>query len=262
MAVSFRVIGGGQMARALVGGMIDSEFLASELSIVDPNRESLRWWAENHPDIKASANIADDERAADVVLIAVKPNVVEAVATSLKLDDSLVISIAAGVSLRRLCKWVDHQRVVRVMPNTPALVGAGASAYCSASDVTSSDRAIVERMLGAVGTVHCVSEDLINAVTGLSGSGPAYVYLIIEAMADGGVAAGLPRQTAMQLAAQTVMGAAKMVIEDGRHPGQLKDAVASPGGTTIAGVASLERDGIRAAMIDAVLAAKNRADQM
>lgn len=262
MAVSFRVIGGGQMARALVGGMIDSEFLASELSIVDPNRESLRWWAENHPDIKASANIADDERAADVVLIAVKPNVVEAVATSSKLDDSLVISIAAGVSLRRLCKWVDHQRVVRVMPNTPALVGAGASAYCSASDVTSSDRAIVERMLGAVGTVHCVSEDLINAVTGLSGSGPAYVYLIIEAMADGGVAAGLPRQTAMQLAAQTVMGAAKMVIEDGRHPGQLKDAVASPGGTTIAGVASLERDGIRAAMIDAVLAAKNRADQM
>lgn len=262
MAVSFRVIGGGQMARALVGGMIDSEFLASELSIVDPNRESLRWWAENHPDIKASANIADDERAADVVLIAVKPNVVEAVATSSKLDDSLVISIAAGVSLRRLCKWVDHQRVVRVMPNTPALVGAGASAYCSASDVTSSDRAIVERMLGAVGTVHCVSEDLINAVTGLSGSGPAYVYLIIEAMADGGVAAGLPRQTAMQLAAQTVMGAAKMVIEDGRHPGQLKDAVASPGGTTIAGIASLERDGIRAAMIDAVLAAKNRADQM
>lgn len=262
MAVSFRVIGGGQMARALVGGMIDSEFLASELSIVDPNRESLRWWAENHPDIKASANIADDERAADVVLIAVKPNVVEAVATSSKLDDSLVISIAAGVSLRRLCKSVDHQRVVRVMPNTPALVGAGASAYCSASDVTSSDRAIVERMLGAVGTVHCVSEDLINAVTGLSGSGPAYVYLIIEAMADGGVAAGLPRQTAMQLAAQTVMGAAKMVIEDGRHPGQLKDAVASPGGTTIAGIASLERDGIRAAMIDAVLAAKNRADQM
>lgn len=261
MGLSFCVIGGGQMARALIGGMIHSEFLAGDLSVVDTSPESLRWWAENHPDITASADaaIASD---ADVVLLAVKPHVVEKVIPSLDLKKTLVISIAAGITLKQLCGWIGHQRVIRVMPNTPALVGAGASAFCEASEVTSSDRTVVNRMLGAVGIVLAVDEGLINAVTGLSGSGPAYVCLMIEAMADGGVAAGLPRQTAMQLAAQTVMGTAKMVLQDGRHPAQLKDAVASPGGTTIAGIASLERNGFRSAVIEAVLAAQQRADQM
>lgn len=152
--------------------------------------------------------------------------------------------------------------MIRVMPNTPALLSQAASALCMGTRATPDDEDMVKALMGSVGKVFTMDEKLIAAVTGLSGSGPAYVFMTIEALADGGVAAGLPRNIAQNLAAQTVMGAAKMVLETGMHPGQLKDNVASPAGTTIAGIAELEKAGIRAAFINAVRAATDRANAL
>ncbi|MEL6898491.1 MAG: pyrroline-5-carboxylate reductase, partial [Planctomycetota bacterium] len=174
----------------------------------------------------------------------------------------LTISVAAGVTLQQLTDAANHQRVVRVMPNTPSLVGGGASGYCVAEGVAAADVDWVQRVLESVGVAMHVSESQMNAVTGLSGSGPAYVFMIIEALADGGVAAGLRREQAMQLACSVVGGAAKMVAQTQQHPGQLKDNVCSPGGTTIEAIASLEQSGLRSALIEAVLTAKRRADAM
>lgn len=153
-------------------------------------------------------------------------------------------------------------RLVRVMPNTPCLVGESAAAMCVGGAADANDADNVRTLLSAVGVVHAVDEKLLSAVTGLSGSGPAYVFLIIEALADGGVRAGLPRDVSQALAAQTVLGGARMVLDTGRHPGALKDMVTSPAGTTIAGVHALERGGVRAALIDAVMAATARADEL
>jgi pyrroline-5-carboxylate reductase len=175
----------------------------------------------------------------------------------------LLVSLAAGVPLASLEEGLETgAHVVRVMPNTPALVGAAASAYALGRSATAEDGQLVEGLLGAVGLALQVPEPLLDAVTGLSGSGPAYVYLIIEALSDGGVAAGLPRDIAHKLAAQTVLGAARMALETGLHPGVLKDMVTSPGGTTIEGVHELEKAGVRGAMINAVRAAADKAHKL
>jgi pyrroline-5-carboxylate reductase len=177
--------------------------------------------------------------------------------------DHLVISIAAGVSLSRLEGALEPGiRVVRTMPNTPALVGAGALAYALGTSATASDGTLVRRLFSAVGLAIEVKENLLDAVTGLSGSGPAYGYLMVEALSDGGVAAGLPRDVATRLAAQTLLGAAKMVLETGQHPGALKDMVTSPGGTTIEGLHELEKANVRAALMNAVRAAAAKARQL
>lgn len=175
----------------------------------------------------------------------------------------LVISVAAGITLAALeAASPANFRVIRTMPNTPALVGKGAAGFCLGGGATAEDADAARLLLGSVGIAVEVPERLMDAVTGLSGSGPAYVYLIIEALSDGGVKAGLPRVDAARLAAQTVLGAATMVLETGEHPGVLKDMVTSPGGTTITGVAELERRGLRSALIDAVNVAADRATEL
>ena len=204
-------------------------------------------------------------RASQVVVLAVKPQQVRGVLADLRGDlgpEKLILSIVAGATLETLAQALGHQRVVRIMPNTPCQVGASASAFSCGEAATRADADTVSRLFSSVGKVFELRESLLDAVTGLSGSGPAFVCLVIEALADGGVRAGLPRDVAQTLAAQTVLGTARMVLETGRHPGQLKDDVASPGGTTIAGLHALERAGVRGGLMDAVLAAAERAREL
>lgn len=259
------VVGGGQMGRALVGGMLASGFCdAPSIQIVDPSEECQAWWQREYSGVRVHSQLPAD-LGDHVLLLAVKPGMIGQVADDIAQREdagNLVVSIAAGVSTASIIQRVGHKRVIRVMPNTPSLVGAGASAYCVTPAVTSDDCDWIEQALGGVGTVVRVTEQQMDAVTGLSGSGPAYICLVIEALADGGVLAGLPRPLAMKLAAQTVMGTAKMVMETGRHPGELKDAVASPGGTTIAALQVLEDRGLRSALIGAVQASARRSGEI
>jgi pyrroline-5-carboxylate reductase len=204
---------------------------------------------------------------ADLLVLAVKPQsmkeLLAEVRDTVAARRPLVVSIAAGITLAQLAAGLGPDtRLVRVMPNTPCLVGASASGFSPGSQATAADVALVQALLDAAGRAFRVPEHLLDAVTGLSGSGPAFVYLIIEALSDGGVRAGLPRDVSTILAAQTVLGAAKMVLDTGQHPGPLKDAVASPGGTTIAGLHELERAGVRGALMNAVVAAAHRATEL
>jgi pyrroline-5-carboxylate reductase len=204
---------------------------------------------------------------ADLLVLAVKPqsmaDLLSEMRDTIRQRNSLVISIAAGITLSQLREALgDGVRLVRVMPNTPCLVGASASGFTPGPHATSEDVALVQALLDDAGKAFRLPEHLLDAVTGLSGSGPAFVYLIIEALADGGVRVGLPRDVSLTLAAQTVLGSAKMVIETGQHPGALKDMVASPGGTTIAGLHALERAGVRGSLMDAVEAATRRATEL
>ncbi|MGI9471310.1 MAG: pyrroline-5-carboxylate reductase [Rubripirellula sp.] len=258
------VVGGGQMGRALVGGILASEVVAADqIFLVEPHSESCEWWSKHHPAVEITSLSAALETS-DAVLLAVKPNMLESVIEDggEKWDGKLVISIAAGVGLEDLCEWVGHTRVVRVMPNTPSLVRQGASAYCGGEQVNEQDLRWIQSVLESVGMAVEVLESQMDAVTGLSGSGPAYVCMIIEALADGGVLAGLPRPLAMKLATQTVLGTATMIAETERHPGELKDAVASPGGTTIEAISVLEQCGLRGALIKAVAASADRSREM
>jgi pyrroline-5-carboxylate reductase len=259
-------IGAGQMATALARGLTAANVLpGSAIVAADPVAASLERFARETGGRGVATN-ADVLRDADVVLLAVKPQQMDAVLTEIApacTPRHLVVSIAAGVTLQTLeTKLPSGQRVVRVMPNTPCLVGRGASAFSVGQHATREDAAVVQQLLSTVGFAAEVPEKLLDAVTGLSGSGPAYVYVIIEALSDGGVRAGLPRDLATKLAAQTVLGAAEMVFATGQHPGTLKDAVTSPGGTTIAGLHALETHGVRGALIDAVVAATDRAREL
>ncbi|MEC7679365.1 MAG: pyrroline-5-carboxylate reductase [Planctomycetota bacterium] len=258
------LIGGGQMGRALMSGILSSSILEpSQVCFVDPSEETQQWWGAHYPEV-ACEDLKSGVDSSDVVLLAVKPNLVPVVTTdqNVDFDGKLVISVAAGISLGQLASWIGHHRVVRVMPNTPSLVREGASGFCCDTQVDAPTRDWIQSLLSCVGLAVEVAETQMDAVTGLSGSGPAYVCLIIEALADGGVQAGLPRPLAMKLATQTVLGTAKMIDSTGRHPGELKDAVASPGGTTIAAIAELEKNAIRGALMQAVHASAERSRQM
>ncbi|TWU41051.1 pyrroline-5-carboxylate reductase [Novipirellula artificiosorum] len=259
------VVGGGQMGRALLCGMLDNGVIPeSAAQVVEPSKTSRNWWQENRPKVHVTEDLKTAIPSADLVLLAVKPAMISKVAKQSPnaWDGKLVISIAAGIRMNTLCDLICHNRIIRVMPNTPCLVGEGASAYCCGQSVTSEDRSWIDSALGSVGMAVEVDEGQMDAVTGLSGSGPAYVCLMIEGLADGGVFAGLPRDLATKLATQTVLGTAKMIAETGRHPAELKDAVASPGGTTIAGLRSLEQNRLRAGLMDAVIASAERSREL
>lgn len=266
MEYALGVIGTGNMGAALVRGVVRAGALPPGRIVVSDSDVGRASALASELGLAAATTNHELAAGSEVVLLAVKPGVVPAVlaeiAPALTAEQTLV-SIAAGVTLAKIkaCLGVASPVLVRVMPNTPALVGAGVLAV-SAPGVAGDRRAELVRLLSAVGQVVEVGEELMDAVTGLSGSGPAFVFVFIEALADGGVAAGLPRPIAMQLAIETVAGAAKLVQETGQHPGALKDAVASPGGTTIAGLSELERGGFRGLVAAAVRAAAQRSREL
>lgn len=256
------------MAFAMIQGLLARDFTAADRIVVAEPLPTRRQELSDRLGVRCVANNTDAATGAEVVVLAVKPQVIGDVLAELAALPALglVVSIAAGVTLGRLEAGLSPgggtPRVVRTMPNTPALVGASATGIARGTHATDDDVARARAMFEACGVVAEVGEPLLDAVTGLSGSGPAYVYLFIEALADGGVRAGLPRDAAQRLAAQTVLGAARMVLETGLHPGALKDQVTSPGGTTIAGVHALETRGFRGAVMDAVVAASARATEL
>ncbi|MGI6192936.1 MAG: pyrroline-5-carboxylate reductase [Christensenellales bacterium] len=247
-------IGCGNMAEALILGIADKLIPAGDIIAYAPNQEKLNEKARRIGFTPAKS-LAELCKQADRVILAVKPNVIPLVMRDAKdlLAGKAVISVAAGVSTNKLSEGLPDSRVLRVMPNTPALVGEGATALCmDTTNFTAEEKQWAEELFSAVGTAIWVEERLMDAVVGVSGSGPAYVFMFIEALADGGVREGLPRDVALKLAAQTVIGAGKLLADSKKHPGELKDMVCSPGGTTIEAVASLEKDGFRGAVIDAV----------
>lgn len=259
-------VGGGQMARALAQGFLAAELTKpSSLGVVDVSPQA----AEEFSAACDGAAVHDSAdalcEASDIIVLAVKPQHMDGVLKAVQgaADESkLFISVAAGVPLNQLENRLVRSRVIRVMPNTPCLVRQGASAFSLGQGATDADRTATKKLLGAVGIAFEVAEPLLDAVTGLSGSGPAFVFMAIEALADGGVAAGLPRTLASQFAVQTVLGAAQLVIDTDEHPAILKDRVASPAGTTIAGIQELENAGFRGGLINAVQAAADRAREL
>ncbi|KAI8476528.1 MAG: pyrroline-5-carboxylate reductase [Monoraphidium minutum] len=258
-------MGGGQMAEALAKGLINRGVVdAGQICCTDPVAARRDLFASFGA--TALDTTLEVVHNADVLFVAVKPQYVAPVleeARPFLTDRHIIVSIAAGITLEKLLNAAGPDaRVVRVMPNTPCLVGETAAAMCVGGKATPEDAELVSTLFSAVGRIHQLDEKMLAAVTGLSGSGPAFVFLAIEALADGGVRAGLPRDIAQALAAQTVLGSAKLVLETGKHPGALKDMVTSPGGTTIAGVHELEKGGVRAAFMSAVVAATNRANEL
>jgi pyrroline-5-carboxylate reductase len=259
-------LGAGKMATALARGWIAAGLLApSGCRASDPVPAARHLFADGTGGAVGPDNRAVVE-ASDLIVLAVKPQNMAALLAEVApviRPRHLVVSIAAGLTLNQLIPALGKEcRLIRVMPNTPCLLGASASAYAPGETATAEDIALVERLLNVVGIAFRLPERLIDAVTGLSGSGPAYVYTVIEALSDGGVRVGLPRDVATALAAQTVFGSARMVLETGLHPAVLKEQVASPGGTTIAGLHALERGGMRAALMDAVEAATKRSIEL
>lgn len=258
-------LGCGKMATALVQGMLDSgAYESGDIVANDVSREALEALVAA-TEIRPAANNVEVAQKADAVILCVKPQDAPLVAAEIRgaMAGKLLISIAAGVDIATLAQGVgDEARVVRVMPNSPAQVHMGATAFSCGPGTTTEDAETAEGIFSSVGIVFEVKESLLDAVTGLSGSGPAYTYLMIEAMADGGVAMGLPRDLALKLAAQTVAGAAQMVIQTESHPAALKDFVASPGGTTIAGLERLETSAVRGAFMGAVRAAAERSMEL
>jgi pyrroline-5-carboxylate reductase len=259
-------LGAGRMATALAQGWIKAGLVTPDrVCAADPVPAARTTFAQETGAAALTAN-RDVVGQSDIVVLAVKPQQMAELLQEIQpavLPRHLFVSIAAGITLFQLTAGLGAKsRIVRVMPNTPCLVGASASAYTAGPNATPADADLVACLLNAVGRAFAVPEKLLDAVTGLSGSGPAFVFVMIEALSDGGVRMGLPRDLATQLAAQTVFGSAKMLLETGLHPGALKDMVASPAGTTIAGLHALERGGVRGALIDAVEAATKRSAEL
>jgi pyrroline-5-carboxylate reductase len=259
-------LGAGKMATALAKGFVRAEIVFPREIIASARSAATRKCFAIETGAKPTAANSDVLKFANVIILGVKPVQVAELLSELRdsfTKQHLLISIAAGVTLARLENLLPAgTRIIRVMPNTPALVGEAASAFALGKSATAADGELAKKLLSAVGIAIQVKETLLDAVTGLSGSGPAYVYQFIEALSDGGVAAGLPRDIATKLAAQTVLGGAKMVLETGQHPGALKDQVTSPGGTTIEGLHQLEKGKLRATVMSAVRAATEKSKKL
>jgi pyrroline-5-carboxylate reductase len=258
-------IGGGAIAEALTRGGLNAGLMtAGQVTVGDVAAERLAYLSEKYG-VATSLDTAAVAAKADVLFLTVKPQVIAKVLDTVApavAKKTLVISVAAGVTLAMLEEKLPGVPVVRVMPNTPVAVGAGMSAIAPGKHATAGDGEAAMAIFAAVGRAVMVNEDAMDAVTGLSGSGPSFAYVLIDALADAGVRVGFPRQLAITLAAQTLFGAAKMVLETGEHPAKLRDMVTSPGGTSIAGVHVLEQKGVRAALMDAVVAATERSREM
>ena len=259
-------LGAGKMATALAKGFIKGGLATPKQVIASDPMESARNYFAKETGAKVTKSNGEVARFAHILVLAVKPGNVSELLQELGgvlTEKQLLISIAAGVTIATLEQGLAAgARVIRVMPNTPALVGSSATAFALGTAAQIDDANLAEKLFSSVGVVVQLKESLLDAVTGLSGSGPAYVYLMIEALSDGGVAAGLPREVATRLAAQTVLGSAKMVLETGQHPGVLKDMVTSPGGTTIEGLHELEKGKVRGAIINAVRAAAEKSKKL
>ena len=254
------IIGGGRMGEALLGGLLSGGWSPSDLAVVETLPDRRDQLAGAHPGVEVAA----EPVAASGAVIAVKPgDVPGAIGAAVDAGATRILSIAAGVTIERLQSAAGGGvAVVRAMPNTPALVGVGASAIAAGPTATDADLDWAESVLAAVGTVVRVTEPQLDAVTGLSGSGPAYVFLVAEALTEAGVLTGLPRDTAAQLVAQTLLGSATLLAQSDEGPEALRAGVTSPGGTTAAGLRALEAAGVRAALIDAVVAARDRAVEL
>ncbi|OCL27965.1 pyrroline-5-carboxylate reductase [Orenia metallireducens] len=259
-------IGAGAMAEALIKGLIKSElFKSNQIYISDIREERLKDLKERYALETTTDNQEIVERV-DYLILAVKPKIIPIVLDKVGKNISKsqkLFSIAAGINTMMIEKHLREKvSVIRLMPNTPALIGEGAIAYCLGAFAQDEDKNLVNQIFETVGMVLEVEEELMDAVTGLSGSGPAYIYLIIEALSDAGVNVGLNRNDALSLALQTIIGSAKMVLQSENHPGQLKDMVTSPGGTTITGLKILEREGVRSALYQAVEAATIKSKEL
>lgn len=265
--INLGIIGGGVMAKAIASRLLSENiYSASSILVSEPQPQRQEFWQKEYGVVGTTDNVRV-VKTAPIVLLAIKPQILDKVIEQLDFSNNiavspLIISILAGVTLNKLESAFVGCPVIRVMPNTPATVGQGISAIAAGKKVDSTHLEEAKRIFAAVGKVVEVPETQMDAVTGLSGSGPAYVALMIESLADGGVAAGLPRAIALQLAIQTVLGTATLIQQSGLHPAELKDRVSSPGGTTIAGVAALEKAGFRSAAIEAVKASYNRSKEL
>lgn len=259
-------VGAGNMGEALIKGLVESSLVPAEAIVIADSRAARAQQIAEQYGVRAAGDNTALVREADVVILAVKPQIMAPVLREIMpalTNRPLLVSIAAGVSTATIQAVLGkYPRLIRVMPNTPALVLEGATAIARSEELEPDDLETAQEIFTAVGRVVVLEEELMDAVTGLSGSGPAYVAIVIESLADGGVKMGLDRVTAMTLATQTVLGAARLIAETGVHPGALKDMVSSPGGTTIAGIAALEEGGIRTTFIRAVERATLRSREL
>ena len=262
-SICLSIIGGGVMAEAILSRLLkQSVFTASTVLVSEPRAERRDFLVGEYQ-VEVTADNQTAIAAGEILLLAIKPQVFDSVVADIEPNpDSIIISILAGITLDKLEQAFPDRPVIRVMPNTPATVGAGMTAIAAGSKAKAEHIDRAKSIFTAIGEVVEVPETMMDAVTGLSGSGPAFVALAIEALADGGVASGLPRAIALQLAIQTVLGTATLLKETKIHPGVLKDRVTSPGGTTIAGVAKLESQGFRSALIEAVKTATERSKEL
>ena len=251
------IIGTGNMGGAIIRGISDSACLKEfSLEIYDIDTESVKKALSCNERIKASASVAELVADSDIIIIAVKPDIYHSVLDEMKSavsSSKIIVSIAAGLSISFVEDFFNLPvKVVRTMPNTPLLAGEGMTAVCGGNHASPEDVSQIVKIFGSLGLTEVIDEKYFDIFTALAGSSPAYIYMLIEAMADGGVLEGIPRKTAYRIVSQAVKGAAEMVLRTDQHPGELKDMVCSPGGTTIEAVASLEKDGIRSSMIEAV----------